>query len=103
MHGRSLALAVVLGYDALAPHLATTRTPLPDYLALVGDASELFDWAAARPGIDASRIAVHGRSLGTGVAVQLAAVRSLARQTRPQVADSAAHWRVGRGAGSTTT
>ena len=43
--------------------------------ALVGDAIELFDWAARREDLDASRIAVHGRSLGSGVAVQLAAAR----------------------------
>jgi fermentation-respiration switch protein FrsA (DUF1100 family) len=47
----------------------------PSEKALVADASELFDWAAGRPELDASRIAVHGRSLGTGVAVQLAAAR----------------------------
>jgi fermentation-respiration switch protein FrsA (DUF1100 family) len=42
---------------------------------LVQDAAELFDWAARRSDIDAARIALHGRSLGTGVAVQLAAAR----------------------------
>jgi fermentation-respiration switch protein FrsA (DUF1100 family) len=43
--------------------------------ALVGDGIELFDWAARRADIDASRIALHGVSLGTGVAVQVAAAR----------------------------
>jgi fermentation-respiration switch protein FrsA (DUF1100 family) len=47
----------------------------PGEKALVADAVELFDWAARRPDIDAGRIALHGRSLGTGVAVQLAAAR----------------------------
>jgi fermentation-respiration switch protein FrsA (DUF1100 family) len=47
----------------------------PGERALVGDAIELFDWAARRTDIDARRVAVHGRSLGTGVAVQLAAAR----------------------------
>jgi hypothetical protein len=47
----------------------------PGEKQLVEDAIELFDWAARRSDIDASRIAVHGRSLGTGVAVQLAAAR----------------------------
>jgi fermentation-respiration switch protein FrsA (DUF1100 family) len=47
----------------------------PGEKLLVADAIELFDWAARRPDIDAGRIAVHGRSLGTGVAVQLAAAR----------------------------
>jgi fermentation-respiration switch protein FrsA (DUF1100 family) len=47
----------------------------PSEKALVHDALVLFDWLAARAGIDARRIAVHGRSLGSGVAVQLAAER----------------------------
>lgn len=47
----------------------------PGEKALVADAVELYDWAARRPDIDAARIALHGRSLGTGVAVQLAAAR----------------------------
>lgn len=47
----------------------------PGERALVGDAIELFDWAARRTDIDPARIAVHGRSLGSGVAVQLAAAR----------------------------
>ena len=47
----------------------------PTEKALVSDAMEVFDWAAKRADIDASRIAVHGRSLGTGVAVQLASAR----------------------------
>jgi hypothetical protein len=42
---------------------------------LVRDAVEIFDWAARRTDLDAGRIALHGRSLGTGVAVQLAASR----------------------------
>jgi uncharacterized protein len=47
----------------------------PGEKALVGDAAEIFDWVSRRPDIDTSRIALHGRSLGTGVAVQLAAAR----------------------------
>ena len=49
----------------------------PSEAALVADAARIFDWAAGREDIDATRIAVHGRSLGTGVAVQLAAARPL--------------------------
>ena len=49
----------------------------PGERALVGDAIEIYDWAARRTDIDASRIAAHGRSLGSGVAVQLAAARPL--------------------------
>jgi uncharacterized protein len=47
----------------------------PSETALVSDAAEIYDWAAQRREIDAGRIALHGRSLGTGVAVQLAAAR----------------------------
>lgn len=47
----------------------------PSEKALVSDALELFDWAAKHPAIDAGRIAIHGVSLGTGVAVQVAAAR----------------------------
>lgn len=49
----------------------------PSETALVADAAALYDWLAARPGIDPARIAVHGRSLGSGVAVQLAAQRAV--------------------------
>jgi uncharacterized protein len=47
----------------------------PGETAMVSDAVELFDWASRHPALDAGRIAVHGRSLGSGVAVQLAAAR----------------------------
>lgn len=47
----------------------------PGEAAMVSDALELFDWAAKHPAIDANRIALHGRSLGSGVAVQVAAAR----------------------------
>lgn len=47
----------------------------PSEAALVEDAAALYDWLAAHPGIDKARIALHGRSLGSGVAVQLAAQR----------------------------
>lgn len=47
----------------------------PSEAALVSDALEVFDWAARHPAIDARRIAIHGVSLGTGTAVQVAAAR----------------------------
>ena len=47
----------------------------PGEKALVSDGIELYDWAARRPDIDPQRIVLHGRSLGTGVAVQVAAAR----------------------------
>lgn len=48
----------------------------PGEKALVSDGIEVFDWAARRGDIDAARIAIHGRSLGTGVAVQVSAARA---------------------------
>ena len=47
----------------------------PGEPALISDALEIFDWAQKRDDIDRERIAVHGRSLGSGVAVQVAAAK----------------------------
>jgi hypothetical protein len=47
----------------------------PSEAALVADALAWFDRAATLPGVDRSRIVAFGRSLGSGVAVQLAAQR----------------------------
>jgi len=49
----------------------------PSERALVADALALYDSARALPGIDAARIYAFGRSLGSGVAVALAAQRPL--------------------------
>lgn len=49
----------------------------PGEKALVADALAVHDWAAKHPRLDASRLCAHGRSIGTGVAVQLAAARPL--------------------------
>lgn len=49
----------------------------PSERALFADAERQFDMLAARPDVDASRIVVLGRSLGSGVAVHLASVRPL--------------------------
>ena len=49
----------------------------PGEKALVADALALYDWVARRGDLDPTRICAHGRSLGTGVAVQLAAARPL--------------------------
>lgn len=49
----------------------------PGERALVADAATLFDWVARRTDIDPTRICAHGRSLGSAVAVQLAAARPL--------------------------
>lgn len=50
----------------------------PSEKALVADALALYDHAAKRPGVDPKRIYAFGRSLGSGPAVALAAVRPLA-------------------------
>lgn len=50
----------------------------PGEHALFEDARLIFDWAKQQPGIDPERIVVMGRSLGTGVAVHVAAVRQVA-------------------------
>lgn len=47
----------------------------PDEVHMVEDGCMLFDWMAARAHVDARRIAVVGRSLGSGVAVQVAKER----------------------------
>ena len=47
----------------------------PGEAALVADALALHDWVLKRADLDPARLCVHGRSLGTGVAVQLAAAR----------------------------
>jgi pimeloyl-ACP methyl ester carboxylesterase len=47
----------------------------PSEDALKDDARQIFDWAVARPDVDASRIVAMGRSLGSYVAVSLANTR----------------------------
>lgn len=49
----------------------------PSESALVGDALALYDHARRLPGIDAGSLFAFGRSLGSGVAVALAAERAL--------------------------
>ena len=49
----------------------------PSETALVSDALALYDHARRLPGVDAERIFAVGRSLGSGVAVALAAERAL--------------------------
>jgi len=50
----------------------------PSESALVADALVIYDAIAARPDVDARRIVAFGRSIGTGVAVKLAAARPVA-------------------------
>ncbi len=47
----------------------------PGEAALVADALAIHDWAVARGDLDGRRVALHGRSLGSGVAVALANAR----------------------------
>lgn len=47
----------------------------PGERALFADALALYDWAVARPDIDPGRVVLMGRSLGSGVAVHVAAER----------------------------
>jgi pimeloyl-ACP methyl ester carboxylesterase len=47
----------------------------PSQKAIVGDAVAAFDWLKGKAGVDPARIIVHGRSLGSGVAAQLAKER----------------------------
>lgn len=47
----------------------------PGQAAMLSDALDTYDWAARHPAIDATRIAVHGRSLGSAMAVHVAAAR----------------------------
>jgi dipeptidyl aminopeptidase/acylaminoacyl peptidase len=50
----------------------------PTETGILGDALQLYDWVSSQPGVDAQRIAVIGRSLGSGVATFLAAHRAAA-------------------------
>jgi pimeloyl-ACP methyl ester carboxylesterase len=50
----------------------------PSESALVSDALQTYDFIAGRPDVDPARIVAFGGSLGSGVAVQLAAARPLA-------------------------
>jgi dienelactone hydrolase len=44
----------------------------------LSDTLDLYDWLASQPGVDPSRLAVIGRSLGTGLAAFLVAHRQVA-------------------------
>lgn len=68
--GHSLLLLNYRGYGGSGGH--------PGESALFADALLAYDYAKQRGDVDASRILAMGRSLGTGVAVHLAARRQLA-------------------------
>lgn len=64
---RAVLLVNYRGYGASAG--------TPGEKAMVADGLLIFDWAIRRADIDGARVALHGRSLGSGVAVQVAAAR----------------------------
>ena len=69
--GRAVALINYRGYGKSGGR--------PSEAALTGDAVAIFDAMSARPDVDGRRVAALGRSLGTGVAVHLAAHRPVER------------------------
>ena len=76
----SMAPLAAEDYGARAVLLVNYRgygasTGRPSERALVAAAVELFDRISQRKDLDTTRIALHGRSLGSGVAVQVAALR----------------------------
>ena len=96
--GQGLPLAIYFGGNAEeVSHMAARATHFPGWSllavnyrgyggsagvpserALFSDALAVYDWAAGRPDVAAACIAAIGRSLGSGVAVYLAAERQLA-------------------------
>jgi pimeloyl-ACP methyl ester carboxylesterase len=50
----------------------------PSERSLLADALELYDWISSQPGVHAQRVAVIGRSLGTGIAAYVASQRPAA-------------------------
>src|SRR5882672_12944438 len=71
----------------------------PSERTVLGDAKVVYDWALARPDIDAANIVVLGRSLGSYVAIAVAAARKVRAAILATPFDSAAalgeeHYRV---------
>jgi pimeloyl-ACP methyl ester carboxylesterase len=62
----------------------------PSERAVLGDAKRIYDWAAARPDIDARNIVVLGRSLGSYVAIAVASARKVRAAILATPWDSAA-------------
>jgi dipeptidyl aminopeptidase/acylaminoacyl peptidase len=80
--GRVLLALNYRGYGA--------STGVPHERTLYADAVAAFDWLAARPDVDAARIAVWGRSLGSGVATWVATQRAVERVVLSSPFDSIA-------------
>jgi pimeloyl-ACP methyl ester carboxylesterase len=71
----------------------------PSERAVLDDAKRVYDWALARPDVDGANIVVLGRSLGTYVAIAVAAARKVRAAILATPFDSAAalgedHYRV---------
>lgn len=68
------------GYTVLLPEYRGygRSDGAPSQAAIVDDATHFFDRLVALPAVDASRVVLHGRSLGGGVAAQVAALRPAA-------------------------
>jgi len=71
----------------------------PSERTVLDDAKRVYDWALARPDVDAANIVVLGRSLGTYVAIAVAAARKVRAAILATPFDSAAalgeeHYRV---------
>jgi pimeloyl-ACP methyl ester carboxylesterase len=62
----------------------------PSERAVLGDAKRIYDWALARPDIDGRNIVVLGRSLGSYVAIAVAAARKVRAAILATPFDSAA-------------
>jgi pimeloyl-ACP methyl ester carboxylesterase len=62
----------------------------PSERRVLGDATRIYDWAAARPDIDAANIVVLGRSLGSYVAIAVASARKVRAAILATPFDSAA-------------
>jgi fermentation-respiration switch protein FrsA (DUF1100 family) len=64
------------GYSILMPEYRGygRSAGRPNQANIVADADQFYAWLVARPDVDKTRIVIHGRSLGTGVAAQLAAL-----------------------------
>jgi pimeloyl-ACP methyl ester carboxylesterase len=82
--GRSEEISWICGRG---PHLAGAHVLCVNYRGygksqgrpterdLLADALELYDWVSSQPGVDRKRVAVIGRSLGSGVAAYVASER----------------------------
>ncbi len=88
-----------LGYSVLLPEYRGygRSDGKPSQRAICSDARRFYDALTQRPDVDASRIVFHGRSLGGGVAAQLALERKPAALILQSVFKSVASmaWRVG--------